>query len=276
MATIVLLEHQLQDRLGIPYMAHLFAQHWERWGHRVLFHRGLASPPPADVAILHVDLTVIPQSYRDLASRYPRVLNARTWDIRKSAYTKIRVQRGDSWTGRVLIKTDANHGGHVDDALRRMAISEGLAQDIPERSLMDHYYLCDSAARVPDAIWDAPGVLVEKFMPETDDGGGYYLRVYTFCGSQERSTRYRSDSPLIRAANYVSREPVELPPTVRAWREELGFDMGKLDYVLHEGEFVLLDANRTPAAPGHFVSDPEVAASFERLAHGIEDFLPAP
>ncbi|HUL96512.1 MAG TPA: hypothetical protein VLT89_10895 [Usitatibacter sp.] len=273
MATIVLLEHQLQPRLGIPYMAHLFAQHWERWGHRVLYHRGVSAPPAADLAILHVDLTVVPEPYRELASRYPRVLNARTWDIRKSAYSQARVRKGDPWTGQVLVKTDANHGGHVDDALRRMALAEGLANDVPQRSLMDHYYLCDSQARVPDSIWETPGVLVEKFVPELDAGGGYHLRVYTFCGKEERSTRYRSDEPLVRAANYVSREPVEVPPVVRRWREEMGFDIGKLDYVLHDGQFVLLDANRTPAAPGHFASDPGVAASFERLAHGIEGFL---
>lgn len=272
MATIVLLEHQLQERLGITYMAHHFARHWEQMGHRVLFHRGVAPPPPGDLAILHVDLTVVPDSYRELASRYPRTLNARTWDIRKSLYSMARVQRGDSWPGKVLIKTDANHGGHVDDALRRFAIADGLATDVPERALMDHYYLCESMARVPDRIWETPGVLVEKFVPETDASGNY-LRIYTFCGPEERSTRYRSADPLIRAGNYLSREPVEVPPVVREWREQLGFDLGKIDYVRHEGEFVLLDANRTASAPERFAADPEMAAAFERLSRGIEAFL---
>jgi hypothetical protein len=271
-ATIVLLEHQMQPRLGLPYMAHDFARRWEARGHRVLFHRGVSPPPPGDVAILHLDLTVVPDSYRELERRYPRVINSRTWDIRKSRYSTARVLRDDPWPGKVIIKTEANHGGHVDDALRRLALSEGLATDIPERALMDSYFLCDSMRRVPGAIWDTPGVIVEKFVPESDARGNY-LRVWTFLGSKERNMRYCSSDQLIRVANYISREAVEVPDEMRAWREKLGFEFGKFDYVLHEGEYILLDANRTPGAPTGFVSDPAIVEAWDRLSSGIEDFL---
>jgi hypothetical protein len=271
-ATIVFLEHELQARLGIAYMAHAFAQRWERSGHRVLYHRGAGTPPAGDVAILHVDLTVVPDSYRALDRHYARVVNSATWDIRKSRYSGCRVARGDVWAGQVLIKTDANHGGHVDDALRRLAAAEGAAGDIAARAVMDSYYLCDSMRDVPGAIWDTPGVLVEKFIPERDALGNY-LRVWTFFGPEERSTRYLSRDLLIRAGNYVSREAVPVPDEMRAMREKLGFDFGKFDYVRHEGGYVLLDANRTPGAPARLADDPEVAASFDRVARGIEAFL---
>ncbi len=110
MATIVILEHALQGRLGIRYMAHEFVAPWERSGHRVVIQRGLGEPPPGDIALLHVDLTVIPASYLDLSRRYARVLNAATGDIRKSRYSECILGRGDPWPGRVLIKTEANHG----------------------------------------------------------------------------------------------------------------------------------------------------------------------
>lgn len=273
MATIVLLEHQMQGRLGLPYMAHELARRWKEQGHEVHFHRGVSPPPPGDVAILHVDLTVIPDSYRELERVYPRVINTRTWDARKSGYSRMRILRDDPWAGRVIIKSEANHGGLVDDALRRLALKEGLATDIAEMPLLSTYYLCDSMGKVPSGIWDTPGVIVEKFVPESDERGNY-LRVWTFLGSMERNVRYCSSDLMIRAANFISRESAEVPDEMRAWREKLGFEFGKLDYVRYEGEYILLDANRTPSAPADLASHAEIVEAWNQMARGIEEFLP--
>src|SRR5450631_2391260 len=272
MATIVVLEHRMQARLAIRYMAHEFIPAWERAGHRVLVHRGLGPPPAGDIALLHVDLTVVPESYLALARRYPRVLNGATRDIRKSRYSECLLRRGDPWPGRVLIKTEANHGGHIDDALRRMALQDGSGTDLAPQAVMDSYYLCRSMRDVPDAIWTTAGVIVEKFIPEEDELGNH-IRHWTFFGAEERSNRYRARVPLIRIADTIHREPVPVPDEMRALRARLGFDYGKFDYVKHEGRYYLLDANRTPGAPDDFVSDPAVRASLDRLAGGIEAFL---
>lgn len=272
MATIVLLEHQLQPRLRIPYMAHAIAQRWERAGHRVVYHRGTGAPPPGDVALLHVDLTVIPVPYRELARRYPRVLNAATWDISKSRYSVCRLARGDVWAGPVIVKTEANHGGLVDATLRRIAIAEGIATDIPAIATMKGYYLCASMELVPEEAWVTNGIIVEKYVPERDAAGNY-VRVWTFFGAEERSSRYLSHEPLVRAVNFVSREVVDVPDELRAMRARMGFDFGKFDYVRHEGRFVLIDANRTPSAPPDVAHNPDMQASFDRLARGIEAFL---
>ena len=141
MATIVFLEHRHQARLGIRYLAHEFARRWEEKGHRVVFHRGLEAPPAGDVALLHHDLTVIPEAYLELARRYPRVVNGATADIRKSRYSECRLAHGDAWAGRVFIKTEANHGGHVDDALRRIALAAGEIPDIPAGNGAQGFFL---------------------------------------------------------------------------------------------------------------------------------------
>jgi hypothetical protein len=273
-ATIVLLEHRHQAKLGIHYMAYELARRWEETGHRVLFHRGPGVPPDGDLALLHHDLTVVPEAYLDVARRYRRVLNGATADIRKSRYSECRVGRGDPWPGRVLIKTEANHGGHVDDALRRLSIDAGEAPDVAQGALMDSYYLCDSMQKVPPAIWTTPGVIVEKFIPEVDERGSY-VRFWTFFGPEERSFRYRAPAhvALVRFSDGIDREPIEVPGEMRALRARLGFDYGKFDYVEHEGRYFLLDANRTPSAPDAFAKDPAVRASLDRLAGGIDAFL---
>jgi hypothetical protein len=273
-ATVVFLEHRHQARLGIHYMAYELARRWEAEGHRVLYHRGLEAAPAGDLAFLHHDLTVVPESYLEIARRYPRVLNGATADIRKSGYSECLLARGDSWPGPVIIKTDANHGGHVDDALRRMALDAGDPADIAKSTLMDHYYHCRSMREVPDGIWTQPGVIVEKFIPEADERGAY-MRFWTFFGGEERSFRYRApaDVALIRFSDCIDREPIPVPDELRAMRARLGFDFGKFDYVKHDGRYYLLDANRTPGAPDAFANDPSVAASLDRLAGGLKGFL---
>ena len=272
MATIVVLEHRHQAKLGIHYMAYEFARRWEERGHRVIFHRGLGTPPPGDVALLHHDLTVVPEAYLEVARRYERVVNGATADIRKSRYSECLLARGDAWEGQVLIKTEANHGGHVDDALRRFALAAGEAPDVAQGTLMDHYYLCRSMREVPEAIWTQPGVIVEKFIPEEDERGTY-VRFWTFFGAEERSNRYRAKVPLVRFSDCIDREPVEVPGEMRELRARQGFDFGKFDYVKHDGRYYLLDANRTPGAPDAFASDAEVKASLDRIAGGIDAFL---
>jgi hypothetical protein len=182
------------------------------------------------------------------------------------------VARDDPWAGRVIVKTEANHGGHIDDALRRRAIALGLPAGSEVPAVMDHYYLCDSIDRVPAQAWTTPGVIVEKFIPEEDENGNH-IRHWTFFGAEERSNRYRARVPLIRIADTIHREPVPVPDEMRAMRERLGFDYGKFDYVRHEDRYYLLDANRTPGAPDDFVRDASVRESLDRLASGISAFL---
>jgi hypothetical protein len=98
--------------------------------------------------------------------------------------------------------------------------------------------------------------------------------VWTFFGSRERSTRYRCDEPLIKFRNVRDPEPIPVPDEIRAWRQRLGFDYGKFDYVCPGGRPILLDVNRTPAMNLKPSDNPELYRSFRALADGLEDFLP--
>lgn len=66
-------------------------------------------------------------------------------------------------------------------------------------------------------------------------------------------------------------EFVEVPDTIKQRRNELAFDCGKFDFVIHEGKAVLLDANKTPGPIP--LSDPHAARSIAVLADGLEALI---
>lgn len=64
-----------------------------------------------------------------------------------------------------------------------------------------------------------------------------------------------------------------MPPELRAERERLDFDFGKFDFVVHEGEPLLLDANRTPGMAQAI--QPLIAKGAPNLAEGLNALLTA-
>lgn len=271
MATIVILEHLLQARLKLPYMVYALAQRWAREGHRIIVHRGPGAPPPGDLAINNIEPTLTPPVYRTLFERYPRVVNGRVVDISKSRFSLDLLERDSAWRGPVIVKTEANFGGKPEQLLRAAASQASEADDMPAGPVAEGYPTYVSAAEVPKAAWSTPGLIVERFLPERDERG-YYLRVWTFFGDRERSSRYRSAAPIVKSHNVMEREEVPVPDAMRAWRQKLGFDFGKFDYVLNGGRYVLLDVNRTPSLPASL--PPDVAAGMDALAPGLAAFLP--
>lgn len=270
MATIVILEHLLQRGLGLPYMVYGLAARWRARGHRVLVHHGTENPPPGDLAIANVDLTVVPPAYRALFARYPKVINGAVLDISKRRFSRDLLDRHSDWIGPVIVKTDANFGGRPERLLRDTAERAQAACDIPRGPVALEYPILRSLRDVPEQVWAEPGLVVERFLPERDEAG-YYVRVWLFFGDRDRSTRWRAGAPVVKADNVLERVPVEVPPELRAWRERLGFDFGKFDYVRHGNRWVLLDVNRTPAYPR-----PDAGAAdpvLETLAPGVESYL---
>jgi hypothetical protein len=272
MATIVILEHALQGGVRLPYMVYEFAKRWQASGHRVIVHRGTEGAPEADLAILNVDLTVVPEAYRTLAARYPRVVNGRVFDISKRSYSESLVDRSSDWPGAVIVKTDANFGGRPEQLLRSVATLANASSDIVGGPVVEEYPIYASLHEVPDFVWATAGLIVEKFLPE-HDARGYYLRVWTFFGDREGSSRYRANVPVIKAQDILDREAAEVPAEIRAWRARLGFDFGKFDYVQNAGRFVLLDANRTPAFPPTLLANPRAATLLDTLAGGLDAIL---
>lgn len=272
MASIVILEHLMQKDFGQPYLVYALAESWRDAGHTVLVHHGTSEPPPGDIAFLNVDLTIVPPAYAALLERYATVINGRTLDISKRGYSTQILAPDSDWDGPVIIKTDRNFAGRIDARLRRRMLAAGLTPDIAAGPVMKRYALFESITKVPQDIWQTDGVIVEKFLPERD-ARGYYMRVWVFLGAASRSFRMRANVPIIKSHHIVERETVTVPDEIRDWRERLGFDYGKFDYVVRDGRSILIDANRTPGAPADYGTNPEVAAGIALLARGIDDFL---
>ena len=270
MATIVILEHLMQRSLGMPYMMYAFAERWRHRGHKVLVHYGTENPPHGDIAILNVDLTVIPGAYRSLLTHYPRVINGAALDISKRRFSQDLLVRDSDYSGPVIVKTDANFGGRVDQDIRLLAEAAGMPSDIPIGPKMETYPIFRSPRDLPEATWNTPGLIVEKFLPEQDERG-YYSRHWFFFGHRDRSHRCRANVPIIKSHDVLEREPTPVPDEIRRWREKLGFDFGKFDYVRHGERYVLLDINRTPTLPAQ--RGAEANARLDFLAEGLDDYF---
>jgi hypothetical protein len=270
LATIVILEHELQRYVKLPYMVYGLAERWSAQGHRVLKHHGLGTPPEADVAVANVDLTVVPEAYSRLHAGYAKVVNGRVTDVSKRRFSQHLLDRYSDWIGPVIVKTDANFGGKPEWLMRTTAQREGLDCDIPQGPVAEGYPTYASLRDVPEAVWRTPGLVAERFLPEVEDGD-YFLRTWFFLGTRERSSRWRAKVPIIKASDYVSREDAEVPAEIREWRARLGLDFGKFDYVRNGDRFLLLDVNPTPGFPDH--GRGMAAVVLDHLAEGLLEYL---
>jgi hypothetical protein len=121
MPHIVIITHTYDDFKTRGYLLRYIAEIWVNSGYRVSVVAGLGKWPHADVAILHVDLSVLPEAYVEASQRYRIVVNGATTDIRKRHVSRNRVRPGDGWTGPVVVKTDLNsHGEPEQRVLKRM------------------------------------------------------------------------------------------------------------------------------------------------------------
>src|SRR6185295_1196928 len=114
MARIVVVTHEFDIfayRRGGPqaprqsqYMLFDVLKHLEARGHDYRLTKG-PNVIPGDLAILHVDMTAIPEEYLALETEYPRTLNFRAVDISKRAISPIVLGPGDDWPGPVIVKS---------------------------------------------------------------------------------------------------------------------------------------------------------------------------
>jgi len=272
MAHIVIVTHTYDNFAKRRFLLGTLARHWIDAGHVVNVAAGLENWPDADIAMMHIDLSVVPDAYTQACKRYPLVVNAAATDIRKTRVSRDLVRPDDGWTGPVIIKTDLNYGGIPEYLAAEQFRREGKTSDLapgPVVSTDRPYPILGSPREVPDAIWNNPGVVVERFQPE-QDAQGFALRVWVFFGERERCTRYCGPEPIMKGPNIIGREPVPVPEMLRAERERLGFDYGKFDFVVRDDRTILFDANRTPGAPP---ASPEIDASNADLAGGIDAML---
>lgn len=252
-------------------MIHGLLPYWLGQGHRVVVSEG---PPKAqaqaDVVFLHVDASVVADEYLEATRRFPVVVNAAGTDIRKSVLSELLVLAGDAWTGPVIVKSDLNAGGMPEVLLNEQARRMGCDEPYPGVAAVPDYPIFRCLADVPERVWRTPGLVVEKFLPEQDEHG-FWTTFWLFLGSRSRCRRFCSRHPIVKAGASILREDADVPDEVRAVRERLGLDYGKIDFVMHGGRPIVLDINRTPAPTPP--STAKELGTAEILAPGIEEFL---
>jgi hypothetical protein len=120
-------------------------------------------------------------------------------------------------------------------------------------------------------VWSDPALVVERFLPERDGEGGFAYRTWVFMGKRERCVRTVTASPISKGAGALGYTHVEPPETLRGERERLGLEVGSIDFVLHDGEAVLLDANRTPGIA--MTLEGMIRAGHRNLAEGLDGLI---
>ena len=290
---IIILFHENDRGRAHAYVISSLAEYWREKGLRVEYLFGVKEYMPADLVIVHVNLSVVPDEYLEFAGRYPAALNSRVKDIRKSSFSDNLVMPGSAYEGRVIVKSDLNHAGwpelRLNGALfsgrrayrifmRRLShlargISPGLSARI--KTPLD-YRIYDNIGSVPPGCFSSPGLVVEKFLPEKENGL-YHIRYCTFLGSRMTCTRVASKEPVIKYSNSISMEIVEPHPDMARLRKKLKFDYGKFDYTVRDGKAVLLDANITIGKGGGANSAGPGAEERKRSriyrAEGIYEYL---
>ena len=170
MANILIITHAHDRFRACDYIMRRFVRHWLAAGHRVSVVKGVGDWPDADIAFLHVDLSVVPDAYAEAAQRYPVVVNGAATDIRKRMVSRHLLRSGDAWNGPVIVKTDLNCGGWPELRIHERAIAarstEGrLSSDLSILST-EAYPVLDSLRDVPDAVWNDRHLVVERFLPD--------------------------------------------------------------------------------------------------------------
>jgi hypothetical protein len=291
--TLAILTHPADDFGRRPHLARLMIPLWEAMGVRVVVVRDPAADAPADVALLHVSLTVVPESQRSLAGRYPRVVNGGALDLRRSRWSRLRVGREGADPGPVIVKTDLNShgwrelrgailGSAAGSLIRRLGWDDratfAAARLAARRSWSKRRHLPGGAypvyprrEAVPEGVWSNPHLVVERYLPEPS-GDGHVCRHWLFLGDREVYRRtYSAGTEVKMASGPIEATDDGVPDELRAERERLGFDYGKFDYGVVDGEVVLYDANRTPGASTDATRH---GGTIAELSGGLRAFLP--
>ncbi len=275
---IVIIAHERFPFDNMRYLLCEIVEIWQQDGLRVSVSNGLGTRVDADLAILHVNLTVVPEEHLAFVRQYPVTINGSVGDISKRRISSNLVRRGDGYQGQVIVKTNNNCRGGCESDIASMGplfkkYANSLRCRLPWswRAKLPDYHIFESAGQVPRAVWYNPDLVVEKFLPERSDGL-YCLRTWVFLGDKESNSVAYSDQPIVKSDNILRFEKVaEVPDELRQMRRDMAFDFGKFDYAIVNGRVILYDANRTPTMGS--LSREKLLPTIRLLAEGIRAYL---
>lgn len=240
------------EKLLPNYLISLLARLWQEEGYQVTV--GHSFSLDADIGILHVNRTLVPARCLPDNPGGHLLLNASVLDISKKHISGNLLGPDSDYGGPVIVKTDANSFGWPERAaisgwmLRRFYQFLGYAVSwrLTRNLFSANYPVLDSLQCVPGWVWQRNDLVVEKFLPERE-GNKFVLRIWIFFGDREYGVRMLSDHPVVKAQGIKHYEYTDfVPEAIRDARRKLGMDFGKIDYVMVNGEAVLLDVNKTP------------------------------
>src|SRR5947199_8754245 len=189
--TIGILFHEKNRKRHLSgYAITFLAEFWSQDGHRVHYLFGTRKFVPADLLLVNVDLSVVPDEYLEFASRYPIALNSGVKDIRKSQISTNLVKQGDAYSGKVIVKTNLNFEGSPEQTLK--SHSSRWMRLLPGRFVPDRvarssfgapfkYRIYDCLSAVPPAVFQRTDLVVEKFRPAREENF-FFVRNYYFRG----------------------------------------------------------------------------------------------
>lgn len=274
---IAVLFHEKDTRRGAErYVLHGLAEHWRNDGHQVDYLFGTRNFRAADLVLVHVDLSVVPDHYLEFASRYPIVLNGKIRDIRKSAYSKQLLHKGDNYDGPVFVKSDLNFAGGPERNFGpsiRQIFSSAIAKlsNKPKMRKASDYRVFNSLSEVPEVYFSMENVVIERFLPEMEDGH-FVIRNYQFLGDRGTATKVIGTDPMVKSRTEIKSIEIDPDPEIIEIRHAMNFDYGKFDYVVRDGRVVLFDANKTTGAHTKGIS-PQLQAMRKYRAEGLYSYF---
>ena len=254
--------HEYQQRKS-RYLIQALGEIWKNRGLQVSYIYGIKETHEADLLIPHINLTRTPPEYIEFIRSYSNVVNRNVVDISKRRFSTNLVSKNEACEGPVIVKTDNNYGGRPEYRLSRLRhpflvrlrrtavpIAEyAFGQRLAWRSLLRTYPVYKNLTEVPSGVFRNRALVVERFLPEKE-GNHYFMRHYLCLGDHTRSVRVVGSTPFLKRTECVPvDEGLPVPDQVLSLRRQLGLDYGKIDYVIHDNQIVILDVNRTPGSP---------------------------
>lgn len=241
-----------QPRIA-QYLIADFCRAFEVAGHRVVHLNTVSGFEPADLALLHVNVSVVPGDYVALAERYPATFNATITDIRKTRISQALLSEDPAYDGPVIVKSNLNHGGSPERfrefVLRRAELETQSASAVKRPEVTLDYPIFDSPGSIPPDLRSNPDLVVERFLPERE-GALFFIRQSFFLGDRHATWRIGGASPIVRGDAIQEDYRIPTPPAISTYRQRLGLDYGKIDYVEHDGVQTVFDVNKTTGGAG--------------------------